>query len=151
MSALLSNAITVGLLSGVWAYISTKLGIITWVGFIGCTSYYAAIGQNKKLKDSLISNIVGIVIGMMIIYGSRFLGDNILGVVVMTTVFSFLMVAQGKLKSLSFIPGTFLGCCCVFGTNGNWQDTVIAIICGGIFVGYISHITGNWLYEFCKK
>ncbi|HEY8804652.1 MAG TPA: DUF1097 domain-containing protein [Clostridium sp.] len=139
-----------GLLSGVWFILSTKLGVMTWVGFMGCTSYYAAGNRFVKgWKKSVICNMSGILWAMLAIQVS-----NILPipepVAVMTTIISFFIIAQAKISFLAFIPGTFLGCASTFGMNGNWKATIIALLMGSV-LGIASDAGGVLIKKLTEK
>ncbi|NFN87972.1 DUF1097 domain-containing protein [Clostridium sporogenes] len=149
MSLLMCISIGVGILSGVWGFVSSYFGLITWVGFIGCTSYYAAGGKLKGLKKSVATNMTGVLWAMLIIITSNYLGFSLAGAI-MTGIFSFVMCAQARFELLSFIPGTFCGSCSTFGSNGNWKGVIIALICGA-FLGYSSEIGGIWLHKLVGK
>ena len=68
---IISNTISNIIVCGLWTYISAMFAgplIATWVGFAGCTSYYAAgCGKNGFIR-SLCSNMAGIFIGCTIIW-----------------------------------------------------------------------------------
>ena len=142
-------AISVGILSGLWGWISGTLGLITWVGFIGCTSYYASGGNLKGFKNSIYANMSGVLWAMAIILGSTYLGGSYWSYI-LTGFFSFVMCYQANCKKLEFIPGAFCGCCCTFGTSGNWQAVIIALICGAI-LGYVSDKGGQISYGVFNK
>lgn len=142
-------AISVGILSGLWAWISGTFGLITWVGFIGCTSYYASGGTFKGFKKSIYANMSGVIWAMAIIMGSTYLSGSHWSYL-LTGFFSFVMCIQAKFKKLEFIPGAFCGCCCVFGTSGNWQAVIIALICGAI-LGYVSDKGGEVSHRLFHK
>lgn len=70
MSELFYIAISVGLLSGVWAWIANIFKMVSWTGFVGWTSYYSSGGMAKGLIRSLTSNLTGIIYALLIIKGS---------------------------------------------------------------------------------
>jgi hypothetical protein len=149
MSLLMCISISVGILSGVWGFLSSSLGLITWVGFIGCTSYYAAGDKFQGLKKSVAANMTGVLWAMAIIITSKYLGFSS-AAAIMTGVFSFVMCAQAKFELLSFIPGTFCGSCSTFGAGGDWKAVVIALLCGAV-LGYTSEMGGIWLHKLIGK
>ncbi|EPY2273353.1 DUF1097 domain-containing protein [Clostridium sporogenes] len=149
MSLLMCISISVGILSGLWEFLSSNFGLITWVGFIGCTSYYAVGGKLQGLKKSVATNMTGVLWAMLIIITSSYLGFSLAGAI-MTGIFSFVMCAQARFELLSFIPGTFCGSCSTFGVNGNWQGVIIALLCGAI-LGYSSEMAGIWLHKLIGK
>lgn len=149
MSSVFTGALSVGILSWFWAYISAKLGLITWVGFIGCTSYYASGGELKGFKKSLICNMSGVFWAMMIIKGSSIFSFSQAGAI-FTGIFSFIMCYQSKNKWLTFIPGAFMGACSTFGSNADYKAVVISLFLGAL-VGYFSDLGGKYLYKHFGK
>ena len=49
MDVLVYVAISVGVLSGVWAWMAAVFGMVSWTGFVGWTSYYSSVGMAKGL------------------------------------------------------------------------------------------------------
>ncbi|CAE6942741.1 DUF1097 domain-containing protein [Vibrio alginolyticus] len=145
MTTLLAISITTGILSGIWGWIAISLGLLTWAGFLGCTSFFASPTSGLKgLATSLITNLTGVFWAMVIIYASTYVGLEILGYVI-TAVVAFFMCIQAKQAWLSYIPGTFIGSCATFASDGNWQLVVPSLILGGVF-GYLMKSTGLWLH-----
>lgn len=150
MSTLFAIALTTGILSGIWGWLSISLGLLTWAGFLGCTSYFASPKDGVRgLASSLIANMSGVFWGMVIIHGSEMISLEIMGFVV-TGVVSFLMCIQAKQSLLAYIPGTFIGCCATFAANGDWALVVPSIIVGGIF-GYLMKATGLYLKTWIEQ
>lgn len=146
MSTLIAISLTTGILSGLWGWIAVSLGLLSWAGFLGCTSYFASPNDGLKgLSESLITNMTGVFWAMVIIKASEFASLEILGYVI-TAVVAFLMCIQAKKASLGYIPGTFIGCCATFAAAGNWQLVVPSLILGGIF-GYLMKTSGVWLHQ----
>ena len=145
MSQIICSAISVGILSGIWGFISSPLGLLCWVGFVGCTSYYASGGKKEGLKKSIICNMTGVLWAMMIIITSEHFGSSVAGAV-MTGIFSFVMCAQSKFKLLLFIPGTFCGSFSTFGAGGDWKLVIVSLLCGAA-LGYFSDMGGIWLHR----
>ena len=42
MSVVMANALGTGIFCGLWQGIGSVLGLATWMGFVGCTSYFSA-------------------------------------------------------------------------------------------------------------
>lgn len=150
MDLITVSAISVGIFSALWAFISDALGLLTWVGFIGFTSYFASGGKAVGLKKSIVANITGIIWAMCIIGGTNYFGSPYISYI-LTGFFSFVMCFQSKAKPLTFIPGAFLGACSTFGTNGNWKIVLISIIVGNL-IGRLSDIVGLLMHgKFGKE
>lgn len=112
MSTLFAIALTTGILSGVWGWIAVSLGLLSWAGFLGCTSYFASPKDGLKgLGQSLLTNLTGVFWAMVIIHASQWVGIEIIGYV-MTALVAFIMCIQAQKSWLAYIPGTFIGCCC---------------------------------------
>ncbi len=146
MSTLTAIAITTGLLSGLWSWLATSLGLLSWAGFLGCTSYFAAPQAGVKgLLQSLLTNLTGVFWAQAILYSSANLSLDVLGYVI-TAIVSFLMCIQAKQAWLAYVPGTFVGCCATFAANGDWQLVVPSLLIGGVF-GYLMKTSGLWIAQ----
>ncbi|MEF2494890.1 DUF1097 domain-containing protein [Vibrio mimicus] len=146
MSTLFAIALTTGILSGVWGWVAVSLGLLSWAGFLGCTSYFASPKDGLKgLGQSLLTNLSGVFWAMVIIHASQWVGLEIIGYVV-TSIVAFMMCMQAKKSWLAYIPGTFIGSCAAFAANGDWQLVVPSLILGGLF-GYLMKASGLWLYQ----
>ena len=145
MSQLTAIAITTGILSGVWAWMADSLQLLTWAGFLGCTSYFATQGDVKALLGSVATNLTGVGWAMVMISGSALVDSSIAGYVIVAVV-SFLMCAQAKQKWLAYIPGTFVGACSTFATNGDWKTVVLSLLVGAL-MGFAMKHSGLWLYK----
>ncbi|MFA0305883.1 DUF1097 domain-containing protein [Vibrio splendidus] len=146
MSTLVAISLTTGILSGLWGWIAISFGLLSWAGFLGCTSYFASpTGGVKGLASSLLTNMTGVFWAMVIIESSTFAGLEILGYMI-TAIVAFFMCIQAKQAWLGYIPGTFIGCCATFAAGGDWQLVVPSLLLGGVF-GYLMKATGLWLHE----
>ena len=144
MSTLFAISLTTGLLSGIWGWVAISLGLLSWAGFLGCTSYFASPIQGLKgLGVSVLTNLSGVVWALIIIHGSQWLGSDVIGYV-LTALISFFMCIQAQKHWLSFIPGTFIGACATFAADGNWQLVIPSLLIGGVF-GYSMKASGVWL------
>lgn len=108
MSTLVAISLTTGILSGLWGWIAISLGLLSWAGFLGCTSYFASPTSGLKgLAESLVTNMTGVFWAMVIIHASQFASLEILGYVI-TSLVAFMMCIQAKQNWLGYIPGTLL-------------------------------------------
>ena len=120
MSPLIAIAITTGILSAVWGWVAVTLGLISWGGVLGCTSYFASSGGYKALLQTLLCNASGMLWALLLIHGDAWWGAGVAGYL-MTGVVAPLMCVQARQQWLSYIPGTFAGCCAPFGAAGEWR------------------------------
>jgi len=156
MTFLVAVGISVGVLAGLWAGVSTQyaaLGLITFVGFLSWASFYAAGGKVKGLKDSLILNFSGVLWAWLIVFLFTTF-TPMLGVIPALTVAVAIGAAgmcwQAHISFLGFIPGAFIGCSAYFATNFNFQATVISLIIGAV-LGYISEQGGMAIHKAATK
>lgn len=144
MSTLFAISLTTGLLSGIWGWVAISLGLLSWAGFLGCTSYFASPIQGLKgLGVSIVTNLSGVIWALIIIHGSQWLGSDVIGYL-LTALVSFFMCIQAQKHWLNFIPGTFIGACATFAADGNWQLVIPSLLIGGVF-GYSMKASGVWL------
>ena len=60
MSVVMANALGTGIFCGLWQGIGSVLGLATWMGFVGCTSYFSAGCGKTGFIKSMCSNYVGV-------------------------------------------------------------------------------------------
>ncbi|MFL7866417.1 DUF1097 domain-containing protein [Vibrio cincinnatiensis] len=146
MNALFAIALTTGILSGVWGWIAVSLGLLSWAGFLGCTSYFATSTSGiKGLVQSLLCNLSGVFWAWVILSLSRLMTWDIMGYVI-TALVAFFMCIQAKQTWLAYIPGTFIGSCAMFAAEGNGLVVIPSLLLGGVF-GYAMKTSGLWLHK----
>jgi hypothetical protein len=140
MDFVVAAGLTVGLLAGLWTYVSLAGSMVTWAAFLSWASFYAVGGKLPGLKMALCANVSGAIWGFLILQGATFLAPAI----GQTAAFSLavavgaaFMCWQAKIPCLGFIPGAFLGCAGFFGTNFNLPAVLIALVLGAV-CGYLS-------------
>lgn len=146
MSTLFTISLTTGILSGIWGWLAVSLGLLSWAGFLGCTSYFASPKEGLRgLAESLVTNLSGVFWAMVIIYASDFLSLDVLGYAV-TALIAFFMCIQAKKQWLAYIPGTFIGSAATFAAHGEWKIVIPSLLLGGVF-GYLMKSSGVWLHR----
>ena len=149
MTQLICIALTTGLLSGIWAWMADSLHLLSWAGFLGCTSFFATKGDVKALAGSIATNFTGVFWAMVIIYSATKTESHLLNYMVIAVV-SFFMCAQAKQKWLAFIPGTFIGACTTFAASGDWKLAATSLFIGA-FMGYAMKHSGLLLHKGVVK
>ncbi|MGC9423393.1 DUF1097 domain-containing protein [Vibrio sp.] len=146
MNALFAISLTTGILSGIWGWIAISFGLLSWAGFLGCTSYFATPHAGLKgLAQSLCCNLSGVFWAWVMILLSQFMTWEIIGYVI-TAFAAFMMCIQAKNTLLAYIPGTFIGCCATFAADGNIALVIPSLLLGGVF-GYTMKASGEWLHK----
>lgn len=143
MSLLFALGLGTGICCAIWGWISSipALGLITWVGFSGCTAYFAS-GKHglEGVKTAIFSTFSGMISAIFAMFISGFLPTSVFLPVLMTGIISATMCWQSKAKALWFIPGAFMGCFTTFaaasvGVNVLSAEVIhvaISFICGAI-------------------
>lgn len=149
MDLLVALGISIGVLAGLWGQFSGAAGLVTWVAFLSWACFFAVGGKKEGLLKVVASNMSGVVWGLIIVFLLKtFPFQYSLGVYLAIVV--FFVCIQAKLSLLSFIPGTFVGIACYFGTSFNWQGTMIALVIGAC-LGFVSEYVGILLTKIGKK
>lgn len=150
MSQIMALSIVTGVLCGVWAQAAPVIGLMTWAGFAGCTTYFAS-GKHglEGMTVTIRQNLFGVICGMAIILLSvnfPFPGDQI----VYSGFITFVMCYAGKFEILSFIPGTFVGCFSTFASDGQLTVLVPALIIGAL-LGVACDLGGDMFHKQFQK
>lgn len=149
MSAVMANALGTGLFCGLWQWLGSILGLTTWVGFVGCTSYFSAGCGKTGFIKSMCSNYVGVLWGMCIILSGNINSSIIFGAVV-TGFFSWLIYYQSRINLLSCIPNTFMGGFSAFASGGDWKMLLICLLLGNI-LGVCCDYSGQFFVSKLAK
>jgi len=150
MKKLFALSLTTGVLCGIWILIGTALNIPTWIGFAGCTAFFAAGGnKNNGVKKALFSTLSGVLWASLIIQLGKFFPSEYAGAFI-TAVITFAMCIQGGIKLFTFIPGTFVGSFSTFAGNGQVHLIIQGLILG-IILGFLCDLTGEKLGFILEK
>ena len=146
MSKLMALSISTGIICGVWAYFSGMVGLMAWLGFAGCTTYFASGKTGREgLSLTLRQNMFGVLCGTAIIFLVDFFPFES-SLLLFSGLITFVMCIAGHSKYLSFIPGTFVGSFSTFAAGGLSLALVISLIIGA-FMGLACERGGGWLYN----
>ena len=138
MTYLISVGVTVGILAGVWCFAADNIGLISFAGFLGWATYFAAGGGVKGVKLGLYSNLSGVVWGLATVAICGIFPN--VPYYFFTIIFAAIMCWQAHVQLLSFIPGTFIGNATFYASSALGGDpalTAVGLVCG-IFLGLIS-------------
>lgn len=156
MTSVFWYAVGNGIACGIWTLISIVLGakypqlIATWVGFVGCTSFFVAGAGKDGFIRSLASNYTGVLIGVTIIALGGF-SANVYYNALVTGFFSFVIMYLIKFDLLKFGTCTFMGGFSAFATGGNWKLLLICLLLGQILGWSCDKLGGSLVKAFAKK
>ncbi|MFT6987266.1 MAG: hypothetical protein ACJAT7_003120 [Psychromonas sp.] len=128
-------ALSAGLLAAVWCGIADTFHLVTWVGFLGCSTYFAQpkTGFNGVVV-SWCTNLSGVFWAWVVISASSYFDTQLMGYL-FTGLATTVMCLQASYHKLSFIPGAFIGCCATFAMGGEIANLLPALIIGAL-LGY---------------
>ena len=159
-NGLIGVSISVGILAGVWILLEViygGLGVeqpfnfkgIGTAGFLGWATFYAAGGKKAGFKSGLATNLTGVGWGVIIVLIWTLIGtySNYLGALIGVGIGAAGMCFQAHAKTLSFIPGAFIGCSTFFALGATISipvilPTVLGLIIG-LTLGWISEVWGR--------
>lgn len=130
-------SISVGLLAGIWTYISAVTGLLTWPAFAGWSVYFFAGADMKGIKESVPPAIVGLVLGYISVYINSNFWSGILGLSVLVVIIAFIMTYLMNYPVFALAPSAFLGAAVYFGAGGLVAASVPFFI-GLILLGLLS-------------
>ena len=139
MKSLLGVAISVGVLAGLWTFVSVELTLVTWVAFVAWACFFAAGGGTTGLTKGLAANVAGVFWGWMISQGLAHVSASTIALSLMVTVVAFILCIEAALPLLSFIPGGFAGTAVFFGTSFDLTGTLVAVVAGAL-LGFASEL-----------
>lgn len=136
-------ALSAGVLAVVWAGVADIFNWITWLGFMGCSTFFAQpLTGLKGMFMAWATNLSGVFWGWLIIAGSSFFVSPMVGYA-MTGLVTAAMCLQASYYRLAFIPGTFIGCCVCFALAGDLATIIPPLLIGGALGLSMSILTGQ--------
>lgn len=135
-------AISAGLLAAVWAGVADIFHLVTWIGFLSCSTYFALGKLNfQGVVISWCTNLSGVFWAWLVISGSSYFETPIVGYL-LTGIVTSAMCLQASYSKLAFIPGAFIGCCITFAMGGDIANILPALIIGSLLGYSMSELTG---------
>jgi len=145
-----SRALLIGLMAGAWAFISGKVGLPTWPGFIGWSFYFVAGATPQALSKAGLPLLAGVLLAFGAFLAMGPLGALApLAVVVIATV----MMLLGSHPLFAVIPAQFAGAASFFGVlsyvlsnQGTATGALVSVLGSlaiGLVIGWISIVVPN--------
>ncbi|WP_434928793.1 DUF1097 domain-containing protein [Shewanella sp. HL-SH2] len=143
-------ALSAGLLAALWAGVADVFQLVTWIGFLGCSTFFAQTESGfKGMLMAMSTNLSGVFWGWLIIVGSTSFGSPIISYA-LTGIVTSLMCLQASHKRLAFIPGAFIGCCITFAMNADIAAIVPPLVIGAV-LGYSMNLLTERLITFTQN
>lgn len=136
-------AISAGLLAAVWAGVADSFSLVTWIGFLSCSTYFAQTKPGfQGVLMSWATNLSGVFWAWVVISGSGHFESAFVGYL-LTGIVTSAMCLQASYHKLSFIPGAFIGCCITFAMGGDIANILPALILGALLGYSMTLLTGQ--------
>ncbi|GIU26026.1 DUF1097 domain-containing protein [Shewanella sp. MBTL60-007] len=136
-------AISAGLLAAVWAGVADALHLVTWIGFLSCSTFFAQTHSGiKGMLMAMTTNLSGVFWGWLIISGSSFFVSPLMGYT-FTGIATAAMCLQASYQKLAFIPGAFIGCCITFAMGADIPAIIPPLLLGAVLGYSMSLLTGQ--------
>ncbi|PKG75821.1 DUF1097 domain-containing protein [Shewanella sp. GutCb] len=143
-------AISAGLLAAVWAGFADVFQLVTWIGFLGCSTFFAQTETGVKgMLMAMATNVSGVFWGWLIISGSSFFVSPVMGYT-FTGIATAAMCLQASYQKLAFIPGAFIGCCITFAMGGDVVAILPPLLVGAM-LGYSMSLLTTQLISLTQK
>lgn len=141
--------ISTAVFCAIWSFGAPEIGLLSWAGFAGCTSYFACPDKGwKGVKSCFFCVLSGIIYALLTLYlGKVFpsFGINLFVALVLV----HLMCIQSRISLLAYIPGTFFGSFSTFGAGGDL--IIIPSMLLGILLGLCCDKGGGLLFKYIGK
>jgi hypothetical protein len=128
--------ISIGVLAGIWVWLSGVLGVATWPTFIGWALFFAAGGDHKATYKAALPLITGTLLGWVAVMTAPYLG----GIAVTVGIVAVIMTVMGLIPGFELVPAQFASCAAFFGmgaTTAAITGNLIPILIGVAF-GWLS-------------
>ncbi|MCL1066460.1 DUF1097 domain-containing protein [Shewanella olleyana] len=143
-------AISAGLLAALWAGVADVFQLVTWVGFLSCSTFFAQTETGVKgMFMAMSTNLSGVFWGWLIISGSGFFVSPMVGYAI-TGIATAAMCLQASYQKLAFIPGAFIGCCITFALGADLVAILPPLLIGAT-LGYSMSVLTAQLITITPK
>lgn len=139
---LVKLGISIGVLAGIWTYISASFNIATWPAFVGWALFFASGGDAKSIYKAALPAISGTILGWIAIQIMPFLGGGTIGLSIAVVIVAFIMTVMGLIPGFEFVPGQFASAAAFFGMGATTaaMGTNLLPLLLGVGFGYVSAI-----------
>ncbi|MBP1761617.1 MAG: hypothetical protein H6Q64_1159 [Firmicutes bacterium] len=142
---LLPISLSIGILAGIWTFVSATYGILTWPTFIGWAIFFF-LGANKEaLVKAFPPVLAGLILGYLTVLVNTALHGNTLILAILVAVLAFLLTFMMNISWLAAAPSAFAATATYFGVGDPIKAAIPLII--GLLLGYIS----VWIVDIFVK
>lgn len=129
-------SLSIGILAGIWTFVSVTYGILPWPCFVGWAIFFF-LGANK---DALVKAtppvLVGLFVTWLTLYVNTAIKGNTLILSILVVVLAFILTFMMNVSWLAAAPAGFATAACYFAI-GDPLKTIIPLACG-LILGQVS-------------
>ncbi len=138
-------SLSIGILAGIWTYVSIVFGLLTWPAFVGWAIFFFAGANKEALGKAFPPVIVGLGLGYLTVLANTALTGNTLVLSILVVILAFIMTFMMNIPLLSTAPAAFAATATFFGVGDPIKAAIPLII--GLCLGLIS----VWIPELLAK
>ncbi len=146
----LGISISVGIFSGIWAFIADRLGIPAWPGFIGWSVFFFAGASVKGSLECFPCFILGPVLAYLTVLTQTSLNTTGIASAFVVVFLGFFMTIAQSFSIFKIASATFIGANVYFAL-GNDLLSAIWITSIGLIIGPLSIALGKVLDSIILK
>lgn len=129
-------SLTVGLIAGLWFFVSAKLELTPWTAFAGWSVYFFGGADMNACKKSFPCIVLGGVLGYATVYAIGALKTDLILSSVLVIILAFVMTYAPTISLFEMAPASFIGCAVFFGAQSLFDAVVLTSL--GLVFGLIS-------------
>lgn len=129
-------SLSIGILAGIWTYVSMVFGILTWPTFVGWAIFFFLGGNKEALAKAFPPVIAGLVLGYLTVVANTALTGNTLVLSALVAILAFIMTFMMNIPLLAAAPAAFAATATFFGVGDPVKAAIPLVI--GLCLGYIS-------------
>jgi hypothetical protein len=150
-------SISIGILAALWTYVSIKLKLPTWAGFIGWAFFFVAGSNAAAILKAGFPMLLGVLLGHVALYGLKLGGElGFVGISILVGICALVLVLLMNWKPLELASAAFCAFAAFFAfTFGQFKtdnffsfQNILYTLIGlfvGILLGYVSVMIPAWL------
>jgi len=134
---LLPISLSIGILAGIWTYVSITCGLLPWPAFVGWAIFFFAGANKEALVKTLPPILVGLALGYLTILANTALKGDTLILALLVVVLAFILTFMMNISWLATAPAGFAMVATLFGAAGDPVKAAVPLIIG-LLLGYVS-------------
>ena len=134
---LLPISLSIGILAGIWTYVSITYGLLPWPAFVGWAIFFFAGANKEALVKTIPPILVGLALGYLTILANTALNGDTLILALLVVVLAFILTFMMNISWLATAPAGFAMVAVLFGAAGDPVKAGVPLIIG-LLLGYVS-------------